>query len=238
MHNFYYTTAWGLGRRSFYTAISIPVVWTDGLIKMLGSSGEWEEDYLELEQDLLTRLAVPTDVTITLSAEEVAEATYLITATVGLDADGVAKTVRVHIVDTLFDYPPGYTDGRYNNCVRQGFDMGEFPLVPGQTIDIQQQITFRAESWDNRENIRIMAFAQDPADSAPAEVHQAEIMYWPLVPECPEDLNADGKVNIDDLFMILGAWGTCDTCPEDLNDDGKVNIDDLFLILGGWGPCQ
>ncbi|UCD76175.1 MAG: hypothetical protein JSV91_04480 [Phycisphaerales bacterium] len=54
---------------------------------------------------------------------------------------------------------------------------------------------------------------------------------------CPADVNDDGKVNIDDLFQILGAWGTCDECPEDINDDGKVNIDDLFIILGQWGPC-
>jgi hypothetical protein len=54
---------------------------------------------------------------------------------------------------------------------------------------------------------------------------------------CPADVNLDGKVNIDDLFQILGAWGLCDDCPEDINDDGKVNIDDLFIILGDWGPC-
>ena len=54
---------------------------------------------------------------------------------------------------------------------------------------------------------------------------------------CPEDLNHDDKVNIDDLFIILGAWGTCEGCPEDLTGDGKVNIDDLFVILGAWGPC-
>ena len=54
---------------------------------------------------------------------------------------------------------------------------------------------------------------------------------------CPADLNGDGKVNIDDLFLILGAWGTCEACPEDLNGDGKVNIDDIFEVLGAWGPC-
>ena len=55
--------------------------------------------------------------------------------------------------------------------------------------------------------------------------------------DCPEDLNGDNKVNIDDLFIILGAWGFCDDCPEDLTGDGKVYIDDLFVILGAWGPC-
>ena len=64
-------------------------------------------------------------------------------------------------------------------------------------------------------------------------------------PECPADVNGDGKVNIDDLFEILGHWGTCadpNDCPWDLggpygSPDGKVNIDDLFVILGAWGPC-
>ena len=57
------------------------------------------------------------------------------------------------------------------------------------------------------------------------------------LPPCPADVNFDDQVNIDDLFQVLGAWGTCDDCPEDINGDGKVNIDDLFEILGAWGPC-
>ncbi|UCD74431.1 MAG: hypothetical protein JSV91_11645 [Phycisphaerales bacterium] len=56
--------------------------------------------------------------------------------------------------------------------------------------------------------------------------------------ECLGDLNSDMKVNIDDLFAVLGAWGTCDECPEDLNFDGVVNIDDVFIVLGAWGPCE
>ena len=65
--------------------------------------------------------------------------------------------------------------------------------------------------------------------------------FWPAAGEtgspCPADLNGDNKVNIDDLFQILGAWGTCDDCPEDINDDGVVDIDDLFEVLAQWGPC-
>ncbi|UCD75009.1 MAG: hypothetical protein JSV91_14625 [Phycisphaerales bacterium] len=55
--------------------------------------------------------------------------------------------------------------------------------------------------------------------------------------ECPEDLNGDGVVNIDDLFQVLAAWGTCDDCPEDLDDSGIVDIDDIFAVLAAWGPC-
>jgi hypothetical protein len=56
--------------------------------------------------------------------------------------------------------------------------------------------------------------------------------------ECLGDVDGNGKVNIDDLFRVLGLWGTCDECPEDVNSDGKVNIDDVFIILGAWGPCE
>ncbi|UCD75734.1 MAG: hypothetical protein JSV91_02230 [Phycisphaerales bacterium] len=54
---------------------------------------------------------------------------------------------------------------------------------------------------------------------------------------CPADVNNDQTVDIDDLFQVLGAWGTCDDCPEDVNDSGVVDIDDIFEILGNWGPC-
>ena len=48
----------------------------------------------------------------------------------------------------------------------------------------------------------------------------------------------DGKVNIDDLFAVLGAWGICEgCCPADLDVDGAVNIDDIFEVLSAWGPC-
>ncbi|UCD75025.1 MAG: M28 family peptidase [Phycisphaerales bacterium] len=54
---------------------------------------------------------------------------------------------------------------------------------------------------------------------------------------CPADVNGTGMVDIDDLFDVLGAWGTCDECPEDVNNDGLVDIDDVFDVLGAWGPC-
>lgn len=51
----------------------------------------------------------------------------------------------------------------------------------------------------------------------------------------PGDLTGDGVVNADDLFQMLGAWGSCPGCPEDLTGDGVVNADDLFELLGNWG---
>ncbi len=61
--------------------------------------------------------------------------------------------------------------------------------------------------------------------------------------ECLGDLTGDDQVNIDDIFAVLGLWGSCpDPCPPyckgDLTEDCTVNIDDIFVILGMWGPCE
>lgn len=63
-------------------------------------------------------------------------------------------------------------------------------------------------------------------------------LYSVLVVEgCLADVNGDQNVDIDDLFQVLSAWGSCDECPEDINDDGIVDIDDVFEVLAAWGPC-
>lgn len=54
---------------------------------------------------------------------------------------------------------------------------------------------------------------------------------------CPADANGDDDVDIDDLFDVLAAWGSCGDCPADVNLDGLVDIDDVFEVLGNWGPC-
>lgn len=211
------------------------MAWFDGVDRMLGSNGNVQDDYDELTTYLDARLAFPTDVTVDLSAEQVQDETYLVTATVSLEADGEAKTVRVHIVDTLYNYPTD--DDQYSYCVRQGFEVGDYDLTPGQTIEVQQEITFKSESWARPEDIQLVAFAQTPEDHADAEVHQAARLLWPFPTECPQDVNGDQVVNIDDVFAVLGAWGACDDCPEDVDESGNVDIDDLFEVLGHWGPC-
>lgn len=59
-----------------------------------------------------------------------------------------------------------------------------------------------------------------------------------LDPYCPADLDHNEVVDIDDLFAVLSAWGTCaPPCAEDLDFNGEVNVDDLFAVLAAWGPC-
>jgi len=55
--------------------------------------------------------------------------------------------------------------------------------------------------------------------------------------DCPQDINADGLINVADLVHLLASWGATGGSA-DLNDDGVVNVPDLLNLLGGWGPCQ
>jgi len=49
------------------------------------------------------------------------------------------------------------------------------------------------------------------------------------------DLDDDGRVDFDDLLLLLGAWGPCpDDCRPDINDDGHVGFPDLLLLLANW----
>ncbi len=52
---------------------------------------------------------------------------------------------------------------------------------------------------------------------------------------CLWNLNGDCQVGINDLLILLAAWGD-DSCYLVL-EDGTVGIDDLMALLANWGPC-
>ena len=58
-----------------------------------------------------------------------------------------------------------------------------------------------------------------------------------LDPLVPGDANADGKVDINDLTIVLARYGqtgmTWNT--GDFNGDGKVDINDLTIVLANYG---
>jgi hypothetical protein len=229
-----YATEWGWDRWYFYDGYYVPRVQIDGLIVMIGSD---EATYETMEAAMLDRLVVPTDVTAELYGEEVSGQTYCISAVLNLEEDAEPRTVRVHLADMLFNYPEN-VDGRYNNGVMQGVDLGEFDLAPGQTALISHEFTFTDLSWERPEDIRIALIVQEPLAAGPAEVHQSEMMTWPF-PKlylCPADLDGDENVGTADLLALLAAWGNTGG-PEDINGDGIVNTADLLELLAAWGPC-
>ena len=55
---------------------------------------------------------------------------------------------------------------------------------------------------------------------------------------CSADLVANGRVDMDDLLVVLQSWGNCDgACPGDANEDGFTDWLDLLSVITAWGEC-
>jgi hypothetical protein len=65
---------------------------------------------------------------------------------------------------------------------------------------------------------------------------------------CPEDIDGNGTVDVDDLIAVVLGWGPCPGtcpphCPPDIAPIGppqgncSVDVDDLIAVILGWGPC-
>jgi hypothetical protein len=182
------------------------------------------------------RWQVPTDVTIALWGEQIDGATWNFNIEVGVEPGGDAKTVRVHLVQVLFDYPVN-ADGRYNNCVMYGQNLGLVELTPNQTVTLEHQFTFDSTSWADKENTRVIALAEKPLAGGQNELYQAEIVFYPFAPPpdpCPWDFDDDGDIDTADLLHLLGAWGTPGG---DVDEDGDTDTADLLDLLAHWGDC-
>jgi hypothetical protein len=71
-----------------------------------------------------------------------------------------------------------------------------------------------------------------PAQSFP-------MSFAPVAALIPGDIDRDGVVGVQDLLLLLGAWGLCDDnpqpCPADLDRDGMVGVGDLLVLLANYG---
>lgn len=58
---------------------------------------------------------------------------------------------------------------------------------------------------------------------------------------CPADMEVNGRVDVNDLLLVITHWGRCPSlptcCPGDANGDHTVNVDDLLAVIVGWGLC-
>jgi hypothetical protein len=64
----------------------------------------------------------------------------------------------------------------------------------------------------------------------PIEMTNDTIAIGPFV---QGDINCDGTVGVDDLLMVIEAWGHHDS-PADLNGDRVVDTNDLLALLSAW----
>jgi len=53
----------------------------------------------------------------------------------------------------------------------------------------------------------------------------------------PGDLNGDERVDVQDLLIMLAAWGPCpdvSVCEGDIDCDLLVTVTDLLELLANW----
>jgi thiol-disulfide isomerase/thioredoxin len=244
-----HTIPWGTARfNSYPDHASIPDVWFDGVLQKVGANPQVYWEYLEMFSE---RQSVPTDVTVEIGGEQVSGPTFTFQVRVCLAPGGVPKPMRVYLVRALDHYPAG--GAHYRNCLRQAAPEEDIDLAPGQCQVIERTMTFESTSWSQPNNIRMLAWAQVPADSGVREVYQARMISWPFEPLPPlydaGDLNCDGTIDFVDInpFVLYltnnAAWQTeFPGCPPelgDINGDGTYgqasfgDINPFVALLAG-----
>lgn len=82
--------------------------------------------------------------------------------------------------------------------------------------------------------VAVWSDARDGVDRVYAQNINADGVLGDSV--CAADIDGDGVVGVDDLLVLIAAWGTSDE-DADVNGDGTVSTEDLLLVLAGWGIC-
>lgn len=74
-----------------------------------------------------------------------------------------------------------------------------------------------------------------------ATVYLDDVIYNPAGAPLPGDIDADGQVNVFDVFVIAESWNTqvgeaLYNPAADLDGDGVINVFDIFVLAENWGP--
>jgi len=204
-----YATTWGNGRKNFYGVSATPTAWFDGLLQCVGAYSTVGQTYNWYKGKYNTRKPIATDIKIEMSGRLVSGTTYEVTAVVSREPSGstTPKPMRIQMVQ-LLDYWPA-VGGYHRNGVKQGATYQDVSLLPGQSAQVVRSFTFDADSWNNKNNIKIITFAQNPVGSAPAEVYQAASMQWPFPDACRQgrvDLAVSGPA-ASPVLLVNGSTG-------------------------------
>jgi chitinase len=62
-----------------------------------------------------------------------------------------------------------------------------------------------------------------------------DVQTYPGPFDCPSDIDGDGSTNVNDLLLIIDAWG--ESGEADIDNSGTVDVDDLLIVLNAWGAC-
>jgi hypothetical protein len=186
----------------------------------------------------IQRQAVPTPVTMQVGAVLLSGNTYRIQIRTCLESTSTAKNLRTYAVVVQDHYPATPTYER--NTFRTATATADFLLQPGDCHFETRDVTMDP-NW-TQTNLGIIAWAQTPATTGPAEVYQAAKDMWPFQALLSlGDLNCDGEANFDDIdpFVLalsspdeyLIAFPNCNILNGDCNQDGNVDFDDIDAFV-------
>ncbi len=135
-----------------------------------------------------------------------------------------------------------------NSAIGQGGAIGHFGggvlSVEGCTF-IENSAAQGGAIWTVHATVQDSFFCENAPDDVDG-------FFWTdlggneFLDECPSpipgDLDGDGSVGVQDLLLLLGAWGSCDDCTPgksmcfgDLDGDCTVGVADLLILLANWG---
>ena len=170
------------------------------------------------------RYEILTDVTIKIRSLQTVGTNFRFWADVCIEPGGTSKTMRIYMVQVLDHWPSGLRNGFKLAAVTE-----DITLSPGECQTVEREFTFDSHSWANQDNIKIIAWAQNPLTSGPAEVYQTTVLGWPLGIDCngnqiPDECDVDcGDPNGPCDLPGCGGSSDCnhnlvpDECEEDCN---------------------
>jgi hypothetical protein len=167
-----YVTSWGYDRGfNFYHVQAYPTVWFNGAESVVGSANMYDRYWSAIQR----QAALPTDVTVDVAASYQGGRTFEITTTVAVEPGGQGKTLRTSLVEAVDQL--GIFDDlvtRPHNTLKQALEPGvDLTVAAGQTLQFTRTLTVDDASWSRLGDVRLIAWAQQPADDGPAEIYNA-----------------------------------------------------------------
>jgi len=150
------------------------------------------------------------------------DSAYSAAQTLGFDSVGFNSSTGLVMNDGLWFIVPSDPAGALGQGTALGHRVGSFSVEAGQGLDVLLNV-----QWND----------------GSGAVHQSTGIYWNNLglepePACVTDINGDSFTNVDDLLMLISAWGPCNGCASDIDGSGTVDVDDLLMVISAWGPCS
>lgn len=196
----------------------------------------------------------------TYSTRETFNVTLTVTDSEGL-TDTIWKIIRIEVVHdvavTSVTVSPNMTSaGRTVNITVTVNNLGEATetfdvkayydnnLIETKTVTLAEgENTTLTFAWNTDGIIPCHNYTiKAEASPVPYEIDTANNVYidGKVKITMPGDVNGDGKVRVDDVFLAAEAFGTEPGHPRwnpdaDVNGDGGVRVDDIFMVARNFG---